>query len=212
MVDTTGTTTYGYDGLYRLTGVTYPNLDVQSYTYDQTGNRLTKVQNSVPTSYTYDDAGQMTSAGATSYTYDNNGNTATAGADTYTWDAENRLSGTSIGGVTATYAYNGAGLRTSRTIGGVTTTYAWDITGNLPNILQDNAGNRYVYGLDLISKTNGTAQEYYLTDGLGSTTGITDNSGNVTGAYAFDAFGAVRAQTGTTTEWSFTGEENDPTG
>jgi len=94
VVDTTGTTGYAYDGLYRLTGVTYPNLDVQSYTYDQMGNRLTKVQNSVPTTYTGDDAGQMTAAGATAYTYDNNGNTSAAGADSYTWDTENRLTGT----------------------------------------------------------------------------------------------------------------------
>ena len=212
VVDTTGTTTYGYDGLYRLTGVTYPNLDVQSYTYDAMGNRLTRVQNSVPTTYTYDDAGQMTAAGATAYTYDGDGNTTAAGADAYAWDAENRLVGTTIGGVTSTYAYNGAGLRTSRTIGGVTTTYAWDLTGSLPEVLQDNAGNKYVYALDLISKTNGTTQEYYLTDGLGSTTGITDGSGNVTGTYAYDAFGAVRSQTGATTEWSYTGEQNDPTG
>ena len=212
VVDTTGTTTYGYDGLYRLTGTTYPNLDVQSYTYDQMGNRLTKVHNGTPTNYTYDDAGQMTAAGGTSYTYDNNGNTATAGADTYTWDSANRLAGTTLGGVTSTYGYNGAGLRTSRTIGGVTVMYAWDLTGSLPNVLQDTAGNKYVYGLDLISKTNGVTQEYYLTDGLGSTTGITDNSGTVTGTYEYDVFGAVRAQSGATTEWSYTGEQNDPTG
>jgi RHS repeat-associated protein len=212
VADTSGTTTYGYDGLYRLTGVTYPNSDTQSYTYDAMGNRLTKVDNSVTTTYTYDDAGQMTDVDSSSYTYDDDGNTTTAGSDTYTWDAENRLAGTTIGGVTTTYGYNGAGLRTSQTTGGVTVDYAWDLTGSLPNILQDSAGNNYVYGLDLISKTNGTTQEYYLTDGLGSTTGITDGSGTVTGTYEYDVFGAVRAQTGATTEWSYTGEQHDATG
>jgi RHS repeat-associated protein len=34
----------------------------------------------------------------------------------------------------------------------------------------------------------------------------------VTGTYSYDAFGVVRAQTGVTTEWSYTGEQNDPTG
>jgi RHS repeat-associated protein len=34
----------------------------------------------------------------------------------------------------------------------------------------------------------------------------------VTGTYEYDAFGAVRAQSGVTTEWSYTGEQNDPTG
>ena len=62
VVDTTGTTSLTYDGLYRLTGVTYPNADMQSYTYDAQGNRLTKVHNGTPTSYSYDDADQMTLA------------------------------------------------------------------------------------------------------------------------------------------------------
>ena len=57
-----------------------------------------------------------------------------------------------------------------------------------------------------------TAHECYLTDGLGSTTVITDGSGTVTGTYEYDAFGTVRLQTGATTEWSYTGEQNDPTG
>ncbi len=34
----------------------------------------------------------------------------------------------------------------------------------------------------------------------------------MTGTYEYDVFGGVRAQTGTTTEWSYTGEQNDPTG
>jgi RHS repeat-associated protein len=34
----------------------------------------------------------------------------------------------------------------------------------------------------------------------------------VSGSYEYDAFGAVRAQTGVTTERSYTGEQNDPTG
>ena len=40
-------------------------------------------------------------------------------------------------------------------------------------------------------------------------------TGAVTGAYTYDAFGAfgaVRSHTGAGTEWSFTGEQNDPTG
>ena len=49
MVDTNGTTTPGYDSLYRLNAVTYPNADTQSYTYDPMGNRLTKVHNGATT-------------------------------------------------------------------------------------------------------------------------------------------------------------------
>lgn len=213
MVDTSGTATYGYDDLYRLTGATYPNSDVQSYSYDEQGNRLTKVDNGNTTNYAYDDADQMTLAGGVSHSYDNNGNQTAAGSDTFAWDAENRLTSTDIGGVASTYVYNGAGLRASRTIGVNATAYAWDLSSGMPQVLQDSDGNKYVYGLDLISQTDGsTNQTYFLTDGLGSTTGLTDGSGTVVGEYTYDVFGAVRTQTGTTTERSYTGEQNDPTG
>jgi len=214
VVDTTGTTSLTYDGLYRLTGVTYPNADTQSYTYDAQGNRLTKVHNGTPTSYSYDDADQMTLAGGVAYTYDADGNQTAAGADTFSWDAENRMTASTIGGVNGSYAYDGAGLRRSRTLGGATVTYTWDLTGSLANVLRDSAGNRYVYGLDLISRTDGGgAQEYYLTDGLGSTTGLADGAGSVTDTYGYDVYGAVRARTGTSgQEFTFTGEQVDSSG
>jgi len=53
---------------------------------------------------------------------------------------------------------------------------------------------------------------YYLSDGLGSTTELADGDGTVTGAYAYDVFGPVRAHTGASTEWSYTGEQNDSSG
>jgi len=34
----------------------------------------------------------------------------------------------------------------------------------------------------------------------------------MTGTYSYDAFGSVRTHTGASTEWTFTGEQNDPTG
>lgn len=53
---------------------------------------------------------------------------------------------------------------------------------------------------------------YYLTDGLGSTSELADGAGAVTGTYAYDVFGQVRTHIGASTEWSFTGEQNDPNG
>ncbi len=210
-VDTLGTESYTYDARYQLTGTTYANGDVQSYTYDAMGNRTQKVHNGTPTGYSYDVADQMTLAGGVTYTYDNNGNQTAAGADTFSWDAEDRMAGTVIRGVTGTYAYNGDGLRTSRTIGGVTVTYAWDQNAGMPVILRDSAGNRYVYGLDLISRTDsGSVQEYHLADGLGSTTGLATGAGTVIDSYTYDVYGAVRTRTGTSAnEFTYTGEQVD---
>lgn len=152
----------------------------------------------------------MTLAGGVMYTYDNNGNQTAVGADTFAWDAEDRPVTTVIGGVAGTYAYNGDGLRTTRTIGGAAVSYVWDQNASLPVILQDSDGNRYVYGLDLLTRVDGATEEWYLTDGLGSTTGLADAAGAITGTYVYDVFGAVRAQSGATTEWSYTGEQVDP--
>jgi RHS repeat-associated protein len=49
-------------------------------------------------------------------------------------------------------------------------------------------------------------------DGLGSTVNLCDEDGELVGEYTYDAYGNVRAQTGTETEFSFAGEQSDPNG
>ena len=52
-------------------------------------------------------------------------------------------------------------------------------------------------------------QSYFLQDGLGSTTNMTDGSGNVTETYGYDVFGGLRSGTPDATEWLFTGQQRD---
>jgi RHS repeat-associated protein len=211
VVDLSGTESYTYDNLYRLTGVAYSDTTTQAYTYDAVGNRLTKVQGST-TSYTYDDADRMTAAGGVTYSYSANGNLTGRGSDTFGWDLENRLTSATVGGTSATFAYRGDNLRESRTVGGTTTTYSWDVNSSLPVVLQDGTYS-YVYGHGLISQTDGSGtQTYALSDGIGSTRALTDGSGTVTATYDYDVFGALRASTGTaSTDYRFTGQQDDPT-
>ncbi len=98
----------------------------------------------------------------------------------------------------------------SHTVSGQTTNYTWDVNAGLPVVLQDGT-NTYVYGLDLISSTDGSGvQTYFTYDGLGSTTDLTDGSGNAVATYSYDVFGAIRAQTGSSGNyWQFTGEHRD---
>jgi RHS repeat-associated protein len=204
-----GLESYSYDDLYRLTGVTYPDTTTQAYTYDNVGNRLTKVEGST-TSYTYDNADRMTSAGGVTYTYDNNGNQTGRGTDVFGWDAEDRLTSATVNGTAVSYAYRGDDLRHSKTTGGVTTVYTWDLAAELPVVLQEG-NTTYVYGLGLISQTTGTDTSYPLADGLGSTAALTDSSGAVTATYTYDVFGAVRSGTGTgSTDFGFAGQQDDP--
>ena len=65
---------------------------------------------------------------------------------------------------------------------------------------------------DLISQTKGTTTHYYHYDGLGSTRALSDTSGTLTDtyAYAYDAFGELLQQTGTTeNRYRFAGEQYD---
>ena len=80
----------------------------------------------------------------------------------------------------------------------------------LPVILQDSLGNNYVYGLDLISRTDSAGvQEYYLSDGLGSTANLADGAGNVTASYGYDVFGELRSGPLGASDRLFTGEQRD---
>src|SRR5207244_3694664 len=139
-----------------------------------------------------------------------NGNQTARGADTFTYEHENRLTQSVIGGATSTSTYNGDGLRMSHTVSGVTTSYNWDVEAGLPVVLQDGT-NTYVYGRDIISATDASGvQTYFLHDGLGSTAGLSDGSGNNPVSYSYDVFGAIRTQSGTSgNNWLFTGEQRD---
>jgi RHS repeat-associated protein len=98
----------------------------------------------------------------------------------------------------------------SHTVGQTTTAYTWDVTGGLPVVLQDGE-NTYVYGLALISSADSQGdQTYYLYDGPGSVTEVTDENGDVVASYGYDVFGAIRVQTGTSHNyWLFTGQQRD---
>ena len=206
MVDLSGTHSYEYDPLYRLTEVTYPGPETDTYTYDQVGNRLTKNTDD----YTYDAADQLTDLEGVTFDYDDNGNQTARGNDTFEYDHENRLVELVIDSVTSTSEYNGDGLRMSHIVDTTTTDYFWDIARSLPVVLQDGT-NTYVYGLDLIAAVDGSGNATYFTyDGLGSTTDLTNGGATVTDQYSYDVFGAVRSHTGSSPNyWQFTGEQLD---
>jgi RHS repeat-associated protein len=68
-----------------------------------------------------------------------------------------------------------------------------------------------VYGLDLISATDASGDQFYYTyDGLGSVTDVTDDTGAPIAQFTYDAFGAIRSTTGSSPDpWRFTGEQYD---
>ena len=77
----TNVRTYTYDGLDRLTAQKNGATTIQAFTYDDTGNRLSKTESGTTTNYTYGSGThRLTATGSTSRTYDGNGNTTAIGS------------------------------------------------------------------------------------------------------------------------------------
>jgi len=183
VVDASGTTTYAYDNLHRLTSVTYPGPTTDTYTAacpersrrDANGNRTAKNSTAYvgacPEPRRRDNADQLTTLGDSTYggaacpeprRRDNNGNLTSRGSDSFAWDHENRMTSATVSSATTTYAYDGDGLRRSRTANSVTTTYTWDVAGGLPSILKDgtytypSTGSGQANGLGMIDWVDGS--------------------------------------------------------
>jgi RHS repeat-associated protein len=185
-----------------------------SYTYDQVGNRVQLVNGGAVTTNTYNAGNELetsqASAGVTTSTYDGDGNLLTSLAPgnqctTNTWDGENRLTQVALPtGIVDSFTYNGDGLRVQKIDSTGTTNHVWDGQNIL---LETNASNiiQVVYALqpvlygNLISQARSGTTSFFLFDGLGSTTQLTDSTGSVTDSYLYDSFGNMLLTSGTTT-------------
>jgi RHS repeat-associated protein len=155
------------------------------------------------------------------YQYDGRGNLArvTDGADVtqYAYDAADRLSGVTLpDGTAVAYTYDAAGWRVRQSVAAQVTNYLWDEISPYGDVVLETDGGgstlaSYVLGgTELLSQTRGGVTSYYLHDGQGSTRALSDDSGAVTGTYAYTAFGELYAQTGTTTNaYLYTGQQFD---
>lgn len=223
----TGTTSYQYDALNRLTQVAYPAAGslpatVVSYQYDAVGNRIGEVITTTTTSrrtFSYDSQNRLTSEG---FQYDANGNLVRAGANRYVYDGANRLlasvvvSGSTV--ITTSYGYDGLGNLVQQTINGVTTELVLDERSPLAVVLGEVRSDGqedllYAYGPSGVAAqqryVSGVAQgvEYALVDALGSVRALVDASGNATWRASYEAFGQLRAVSGSSrTTLGFTGE------
>ena len=98
-----------------------------------------------------------------------------------------------------------------RTLGGgkENTQFIYD---GLDVLADDNSGTltKYLNGSDIDNKLRiqtGSSVNYFLTDHLGSTNGLADSSGDLTGSTSYDSFG--NATNNLTTRYQYTGREYD---
>ncbi len=203
----TVTTTYEYDGLYRVITATYSAGAEYIYTYDPVGNRQTMDSPEGTVNYTYDAANRLTSVGGVTYTWDDNGNLTSDGVRDYDYDRANRLTQVTGSPLTTQFAYNGDGVRISKTVDAGTTQYVLDLAATLPVVISDTDAI-YLYGLDTIAQQQAERQ-YYLHDGLGSVRQLADANGQIATNYAYDPFGVPLAGGSVPNPYRFTGEAWD---
>ncbi|KJK34563.1 Wall-associated protein [Streptomyces variegatus] len=221
-------TTYDYDSQDRLRYA----LEADSagarraswlYCWDKAGNLTSHdgTKNTCPggTTYTYDDASELTgkNGSTTGWSYDKLGNETAAASTTArtneTWTDYSQLSGITAGGKSYDLVHAGT-TNSERTklgstwfhhtaLGLVSTTTNGVDTG----FIREPAGT-------LNSMTTGGKSYYYLTDATGNVLGLVDDAGKRTHSYAYGPTGLPR---GTTTEatpqpYRYTGAYLDPTG
>ena len=215
---------YSYDDANRLIGITDKKINgmvICSYSVtelDGVGNykTLTAIEPLSPsatpanTAYGYDKrSNRLLTSGSTTYTYDDNGNRKASSEDggkTYSWDFENMLTECvdSRTARTVRHYYDGLGNRIARVDGSQTTHYVLDLSGDMSRVLAetDENGNvvaYYVYGNGLISRISAANERrMYHYDYRGDTIALTDASGTITDAYAYDEYGRLLANQGNT--------------
>jgi len=191
------TETYGYDPLYRLTSVSDAGTALESYTYNKTGDRLSKTATGLATgTYLYTSGThQLASIGNAARANDANGNTtgSVIGGNTYGfgYNGRNRMTVAQQNGLTAgTYTYNALGQRIGRVATfpqAVTARYAYDEASQLVGEY-GTADRDYVWLGDIpvavIDNTiNGSVTtsvvNYVVADQLGTPRAVSDGSSTV---------------------------------
>jgi YD repeat-containing protein len=154
MSDGTGTTSYTYDALYRLTEITDGANQTVGYRYDAVGNRTNLIypNNQVVTyTYTYDLGNRL----ATVTDWQN-------GQFGYNYDHANRLAGLALpNGVDSSYTYDDAGRLTLLTHATLTETIASYTYG------LDQVGNRTGLTETLLARLDLPSGAYLESTGLG---------------------------------------------
>jgi RHS repeat-associated protein len=123
-----------YDKLYRLTDVKAANNAlIEGFTYDATGNRLSKqLGANAPVNYSYAATDhKLTNAGSGARSFDANGNsTQIPGTGTLAYDERNRLNSV-VGTATRTSKYNARGERVLSTVAAASTLTLFSEGGQL---------------------------------------------------------------------------------
>jgi RHS repeat-associated protein len=199
------TETYIYDSLYRLTGVTDGASTIQAFTYNATGDRLSKTGTGVATgTYSYDTGTHhLNAVGNDARVSDGNGNTTviTSAGQAYGfgYNGRNQMTVAEAGSQSlATYNYNFAGQRVLKSSSVPTSTEVRYSYAEQSQILEENGNisRSYIWvdylPIAVVDFTSSMSEVSYVhADGLNTSRAITASSGQTVWQwpYSINPFG-----------------------
>ncbi len=157
---------------------------VANFSYDDSGNMISKNEGGVTRALTYDAQERVVQVTGSNIS-----------TETYKYDHEGRRIEKTSGATTSRYVYSGLSMWSEYSA-------SWSA-----------ALAHYTYtGLDKrIIRSTATDASYYHNDGLGSVVAVSNAAGTTQASTRFDAWGSVIVSTGSTS-FGFTGREMDATG
>jgi RHS repeat-associated protein len=213
-----------------FSGTTPVQLDaLTDATFDGDGRPISRTgaasnPTGLPTAFTASYTNnRLTTFNGAAWTYDTQGNLTGDGANTYVWDIRNRLIQIKQGAtVTASFEYDALNRRTKKIIAAAATEYLHD---GLTPVQEKRAADvtQLITGpgiddyLSRVTTTTGatptTTTRNYLTDFLGSTTALADDTGVIKTTYGYEPYGEANVSGEVTSNsFQYTGRENDGTG
>ncbi len=179
---------YTYDPLYRLTTVAQGSTNIETLTYNPTGDRTSKAGGGLATgAYGYQaNTHWLTSIGSAARAYDANGNTTGSSSAGQTWgygyNGRNRMTTVQANGSTvASYLYNAFGQRLGKQTAAGVVLFSYDEAGHL--LGEYGSNNRdYVWMGDIplavIDTAGSTSTVNYVTaDHLGTPRAVSNSAG-----------------------------------
>jgi len=208
------------DTLYQIIRATHPSVPnpLEQFSYDAVGNRSTDLTHN---NYQYNELNQLTEDDSCRYAYDADGNMtekidkATGDTTHFVYDIENKLIEVRKPGMLAKYSYDALGRRMSKEVNGEVKQFRYD---GADLILEMNGNESIVAnytfgpGIDnpLMMQRSGKGY-FFLKDGLGSVTALTDSTGNMKHEYKYGIFGKITEESGDTiaNQFTYTSRELD---
>ena len=208
------TLTYEYDEEERITKVTDSLYGITEYTYDALGQLLTEVkEGQAVNTMTYDNYGNILTKNGVPYSYhtgvwkdllggvgnryiayDSQGNPTEYLGHTLTWEKGRQLKSFDCD----TYTYNANGIRTSKTVDGVRHDFVLNGTKILAETWGENTITPLYDNTDSVCGITYNNNSYFFLKNLqGDVIGISDVNGETVASYVYDAWGKILLTTDT---------------